>query len=188
MNEFLVPNARPYAARYQLEFAETLGSGKDGIVVVARYKTKPSDVALKFFRFKDAYRREKHAYQRLEAFGVSRILDFNVPQLLRFDDELQVLEMTIVKRPFILDFAGAYLVGAPNSPLRCGRSGKRKSGSSSKHIGQRSKRPFQNSKGCAFIYWMCRQPTFHFWNEHCLISSHRSLASFTNPPFSAIRA
>jgi hypothetical protein len=70
-------------------------------------------VALKFFRFKDAYRREKHAYQRLEAFGVSRILDFNVPQLLRFDDELQVLEMTIVKRPFILDFAGAYLDRRP---------------------------------------------------------------------------
>jgi hypothetical protein len=113
MNEFLVPSARPYAARYQLEFAETLGPGKDGIVVVARYKTKPSDVALKFFRFKDAYRREKHAYQRLEAFGVSRILDFNVPQLLRFDDELQVLEMTIVKRPFILDFAGAYLDRRP---------------------------------------------------------------------------
>jgi hypothetical protein len=119
MNEFLVPNARPYAARYQLEFAETLGSGKDGIVVVARYKTKPSDVALKFFRFKDAYRREKHAYQRLEAFGVSRILDFNVPQLLRFDDELQVLEITIVHggirfkpTPF---FAWAYYRGCAGS-------------------------------------------------------------------------
>jgi hypothetical protein len=113
MNESLVPNARPYAARYQLEFAETLGSGKDGIVLVARYRAKPSDVAIKIFRFDEAYDREKQTYQRLEYLGVSRVLGFNVPQLLRFDDELRVLEMTIVKRPFILDFAGAYLDRRP---------------------------------------------------------------------------
>ena len=39
-----------------------------------------------------------------------------MPQLLRFDDELHVLEMTIVKRPFILDFAGAYLDRRPEFP------------------------------------------------------------------------
>jgi hypothetical protein len=113
MNESLIPNARPYAARYQLEFAEKLGSGKDGIVLVAKYKAKPADVAIKVFRFEDAYRREKLAYQRLERLGVTRVLGFNVPQLLRFDDELRVLEMTIVRRPFILDFAGAYLEQRP---------------------------------------------------------------------------
>jgi len=113
MNELLVPNARPYAARYQLEFAETLGSGKDGIVLVAKYKAKPADVAIKLFRLPDAYRREKQTYQRLESLCVTTVLGFNVPQLLRFDDELRVLEMTIVKRPFILDFAGAYLDRRP---------------------------------------------------------------------------
>ena len=116
MNEFLVPNARPYAARYQLEFAEPLGSGKDGIVLVARYMVKSADVAIKIFRFDDAYSREKQTYQRLEHFSITRVLGFNVPQLLRFDDELRVLEMTIVKRPFILDFAGAYLDRRPEFP------------------------------------------------------------------------
>ena len=47
MNEILIPNARLYAARHQLEFAETLGSGKDGIVLVAKNKAKPADVAIK---------------------------------------------------------------------------------------------------------------------------------------------
>ena len=116
MNEFLVPNARPYAARYQLEFAEKLGSGKDGIVLVARHNTKPADVAVKILRFEDTYRREKLTYQRLEATNITTVLGFNVPQLLRFDDELRVLEMTIVKRPFILDFAGAYLDVRPEFP------------------------------------------------------------------------
>ncbi len=40
---------------------------------------------------------------------MSGILSFHVPQLIRFDDELRVIEMTIVTRPFLLDFAGAYL-------------------------------------------------------------------------------
>ena len=40
---------------------------------------------------------------------VLRIFGFNVPVLLDFDDHLWVLEMTIVTRPFVLDFAGAFL-------------------------------------------------------------------------------
>jgi len=33
-----------------------------------------------------------------------------------FDDELRVIEMTIVARPFVLDFAGAYLDVRPEFP------------------------------------------------------------------------
>ena len=44
MNEILIPNAGLYAARNQLELAEPLGSGKDGIVLVAKHKAKPADV------------------------------------------------------------------------------------------------------------------------------------------------
>jgi hypothetical protein len=51
MNELLIPNARLYAARHQLELAESLGSGKDGIVLVAKHKAKPADVAIKVLRF-----------------------------------------------------------------------------------------------------------------------------------------
>ena len=40
---------------------------------------------------------------------ITNVLGFNVPQLVNFDDELRILEMTIVERPFVLDFAAAYL-------------------------------------------------------------------------------
>ena len=48
-------------------------------------------------------------YQRLQEAGVSEVRGFHVPQLLRADDDLRVIEMTIVTRPFLLDFAGAAL-------------------------------------------------------------------------------
>jgi hypothetical protein len=44
------------------------------------------------------------------------VLGFNVPQLIGFDDELHVIEMTVVKRPFVLDFAAAYLDVRPEFP------------------------------------------------------------------------
>jgi len=39
-----------------------------------------------------------------------------VPQLVNHDDPLRVIEMSIVVRPFVLDFAGAYLDAAPKFP------------------------------------------------------------------------
>ena len=36
-------------------------------------------------------------------------MGFHVPQILRADDDLCVIEMTIVTRPFLPDFAGAVL-------------------------------------------------------------------------------
>ena len=46
---------------------------------------------------------------RLAELGVIDILGFGVPQLFGVDEELRVIEMTVVSRPFVLDFAGAYL-------------------------------------------------------------------------------
>jgi len=114
MNEMPIPNARRYAARHQLELAETLGSGKDGIVLVAKHKTKPGDVAIKALRFDESYLRERQAYQRLGRTAITTVLGFNVPQLVGFDDDLQVLEMTIVKRPFVFGFCR----GLPGCPPR----------------------------------------------------------------------
>ena len=113
MNEILIPNARLYASRRELELAETLGSGKDGIVLVAKRKAQPADVAIKVLRWNEFYQREKQAYERLRKIGMTAVLGFHVPQLLVYDDEFRVLEMTIVKRPFVLDFAGAYLDKRP---------------------------------------------------------------------------
>jgi len=113
MNEILVPNARLYAYRRQLGISETLGSGKDGIVMVGKLKAQPAKVAIKVLRWTEPYQREKNVYERLRDVALGTILGFNVPQLIDFDDELRVLEMTIVERPFVLDFAGAYLDSRP---------------------------------------------------------------------------
>jgi hypothetical protein len=52
----------------------------------------------------------------LKQAGITEILGFNVPQFIRADDNLRVIEMSIVKRPFVLDFAGAYLNAPPDFP------------------------------------------------------------------------
>src|SRR3989442_11057432 len=98
MNEILIPNARLYASRRQLDLTETLGSGKDGIVLVAKRKNKPAKVAIKVLRWNEAYEREKKVYARLGEAATGTVLGFNVPQLVGSDDELRVLEMTIVER------------------------------------------------------------------------------------------
>ena len=116
MNEILVPNTRLYAERQNLELAETLGSGKDGIVLVARRKPQAGKVAVKALRWPEPYERESKVYERLGQAGVSSVLGLNVPQLVSADKELRVLEMTIVERPFVLDFAGAYLDTRPEFP------------------------------------------------------------------------
>ena len=76
-------------------------------------KLSPQYVAIKVHRSREAYERERDVYLRLKEAGVEEILGFAVPKLIRFDDELLVIEMTIVTRPFVLDFAGAYLNQPP---------------------------------------------------------------------------
>ncbi|MBI5771838.1 MAG: hypothetical protein HZA93_28965 [Verrucomicrobia bacterium] len=61
-------------------------------------------------------RREKSAYLRLREIGLVEVRGFNVPQLLRCDDEYRVIEMTIVARPFVLDFAATWLDEPPDFP------------------------------------------------------------------------
>jgi hypothetical protein len=116
MNENLLIHARAYTARRQLEIAEALGAGKDGLVLAVKGVANPAKVAVKVLRFMEPYTREKLVYQRLEQFGVNIVAGFNVPQLLGSDDQLLALEMTIVERPFVLDFAGAYLDVRPEFP------------------------------------------------------------------------
>lgn len=116
MNENLILKAQSYATRRELEIAERLGSGKDGSVYVAKRKIASARVAIKAHRFEENYLREKLAYARLRELEISSVRGFNVPEILDFDDERNILEMTIVKRPFILDFAAAYLDKRPEFP------------------------------------------------------------------------
>jgi hypothetical protein len=53
-------------------------------------------------------------YLRLIECEVADIRGCAIPEMLRYDDELWGIEMTIGTRPFVLDFAGAYLDQAPD--------------------------------------------------------------------------
>src|SRR2546425_1192178 len=107
MDEILTQRRQTYASRYNLRLAERLGHGIHGIVYAAKRNIEPGNVAIKGHRSQDAYERERDVYLRLRQAGIVEICGFNVPKLLRFDDELLVIEMSIVSRPFVLDFAGA---------------------------------------------------------------------------------
>jgi len=114
MDDVFIQNALTYASQHQLQLAERLGFGIHGIIYVAEDKSAGGKTAVKVHRESEPYQRECAVYQRLQEIGVTEILGFNVPQLIRTDDELRIIEMTIVTRPFVLDFAGAYLDAPPH--------------------------------------------------------------------------
>lgn len=109
MDEVLAAKAQAYAARHHLRIGNPLGSGHHGTVLVAQSNIKPNRSAIKVHKEREPYLRECRAYRILASRGVIAIEGFNLPQFLGADDELLVIEMTIVERPFVLDFAGAYL-------------------------------------------------------------------------------
>lgn len=74
-----------------------------------RGEADPGGAAIKVFYHGEFFRRELLVYERLRDAGVREIRGLVVPQLIRADAELLVLEMTVVERPYLLDFAGAYL-------------------------------------------------------------------------------
>ena len=117
LTEELEWRIRQYAERNGLRLGEQLGYGLHGIVFTAESQPEQDSPvvrsAIKVHRREQEYVRERDVYLRLQEHGVTTIRGCHVPQLVRFDDELWVIEMTVVKRPFVLDFAGAYLEWAP---------------------------------------------------------------------------
>ena len=105
-----------YARLRHLRLLEPLGSGVHGIVFAAESQLQFRVTALKAHESHLAYNRERDIYLHLLRCEVLSILGCRVPLLLGFDDDLKVLEMTIVKRPFVLDFGGAYLFQPPDFP------------------------------------------------------------------------
>jgi hypothetical protein len=114
VDEFFIQRAHAYAVQWHLQLAEPLGSGVHGIIFVADNKSKSGKTALKVHREREPYLRERGVYERLAQAGIDEICGFNVPQFVRADDESQIIEMTTVRRPFVLDFAGAYLDRPPD--------------------------------------------------------------------------
>ncbi|HWE95937.1 MAG TPA: hypothetical protein VG269_18385 [Tepidisphaeraceae bacterium] len=103
--------AYAHARSIHVNLEKELGSGKDGSVF---WTMTPS--AIKIFTSLDPYERELACYQRLAERSIIDIGGHQVPQLLDFDGSLLVIEMTIVHRPFLLDFAGAYIDEPPDFP------------------------------------------------------------------------
>jgi hypothetical protein len=109
MDEMLIQNALAYACQQQLQLAERLGFGIHGIVFVAKNNFNAGKTAIKVHRSEEPYFRKRAVYERLQLAEIWEILGFHPPKLLNFDDGLRVIELSIVSRPFVLDFAGAWL-------------------------------------------------------------------------------
>lgn len=95
--------AREYAQQHGLVLGEQLGFGVHGIVFLAESQpgneTPPVRSAIKAQRRELDYQRERNVYLRLGDHDVSTIRGCSVPRMLRYDDRLWVIEMTVVSRP-----------------------------------------------------------------------------------------
>ena len=114
MDEEVLRTARNYIRKHRVILRERLGFGIHRMVFVVESNIKAGRSAVKFHERAEPYHRKKSVYTRLAEHHVSEILGFHVPQLLSFNDEFYAIEMTIVRRPFVLDFADAYLDQAPD--------------------------------------------------------------------------
>ena len=100
-----------YLATHRLQGVGELGFGFDAIVVSTDRQS-----AVKSLRHESLYVRERDVYLRLRSRNVTEVMGFEVPRLVGFDDDLWIVEMTIVTPPFVLDFAGAALDRRPQWP------------------------------------------------------------------------
>ena len=107
----LEARVRRYAESHgvEVDLSKALGFGQDGRVWQTLNKT-----AIKAVERPRNYIAERDSYQRLLDADVSTIDGLNVPRLVDFDDALQIIEMEIVKPPYLLDFGKAHLDSKPD--------------------------------------------------------------------------
>jgi hypothetical protein len=110
----LIRRLHEFAQRKGLIVRNPLGSGVHGSVFAAEYHAESGRSALKSFTSEKWYRQERDVYLRIRQRGITQVRGCHVPEMIDFDDSLWVIEMTVVVRPFVLDFAGAYLDKAPD--------------------------------------------------------------------------
>lgn len=101
--------AQQYAEAHGVVIEKNLGFGVQGAVYSTDRQT-----ALKVHDREQFYQRERDVYFRLQDCKVSEVCGCAVPRLISYDDRLCVIEMTIVKPPYVLDFASAYLDQPPD--------------------------------------------------------------------------
>jgi hypothetical protein len=109
----LVRRCHEFANRHGLALGEELGAGVQGIVISAKSQAEEGRFAIKAHKQEPDYFRERDAYLRLQSLGITEVRGCNVPELITHDDELWIIVMTVVARPFVLDFGGAFLDRPP---------------------------------------------------------------------------
>jgi hypothetical protein len=98
------PRIGEYERRHHRRLLGSLGPGpgQDGFVLRSDRLT-----AVKFFDRIERFNREFEVYRILIDKEIHDIAGHRVPTLIGSDEDLRAIEMTIVERPFLLDFAGA---------------------------------------------------------------------------------
>lgn len=69
------------------------------------------DTAVKALGERRSYFNEVSVYLRLLDREITEVEGFTIPKLVRFDDELMIVEMGLVAPPCVLDFANAGVDG-----------------------------------------------------------------------------
>jgi hypothetical protein len=105
----LSEKAIQYAAERDLQIIRFLGYGNDGAVWETSQQT-----AIKVLERESSYNREKERYLRLKEHSLSKIDGFEVPDFYDSDDELQIVEVSMIYPPFVIDFAKAYVDQEPD--------------------------------------------------------------------------
>ena len=98
-----------YLQEHNLKATANLGNGQDGDV----WKTD-DNTAVKRSKRKSNHDNERRCYLRFEQLGIQEIDGFNIPELVRYDDDLLIVEMTTVSAPYIVDFGKTYIDRPPD--------------------------------------------------------------------------
>jgi hypothetical protein len=99
----LLKHASEYAASRGIQITERLGWGIHGSVWKVVGMEPGLAWVLKLHRHLTPWRRERDCYRRLVETGTVAIAGINLPRMLQEDEEWLAIEMTLVKRPFLLD-------------------------------------------------------------------------------------
>ncbi len=103
-----------YANRNTLTIGKQIGFGIHGTVYTLLSQEGRAPTAAKLFEDETPFEREVAVYRRLKDLEIYQVGNFNIPSLLGVDQEDLVLHISIVPRPFCLDFASAYLDELPD--------------------------------------------------------------------------
>ena len=85
-----------------------LGHGTDGSV----WRTT-NGTAVKAFIYEKNYRDELECYLRLKKNKITDIIGLAVPEYEDSQDDLMIVEMSIVQKPYLLDFGKVYIDRMP---------------------------------------------------------------------------